>query len=145
MITGGVPVATLNLQVGVSQGETVPDAWHHQMIFGVGEQGVYLTNPLECVSDSLLSDQLCSPSVLLVRRADIISRWNREGSLQKMLTIKDSRWKEMNVLGKNIMKILKNHSSSNLVKSLHNFENILLKLSFLSTSFYMKNKLTISY
>ena len=27
---GAVPIATLNLQKGVKQGQTVPDAWHHQ-------------------------------------------------------------------------------------------------------------------
>ena len=35
---GGVCVCTLNLQCGVSPGETIPDAWHHQMVFGVGPQ-----------------------------------------------------------------------------------------------------------
>ena len=35
---GAVPVATLNLQRGVPPQQTVPDAWHHQMAFGVGPQ-----------------------------------------------------------------------------------------------------------
>lgn len=96
---GGVPVATLNLQVGVSPGQTVPDAWHHQMIFGVGPLGVYLTNPLECVSDSLLTDQLCSDSILLVRRSDIASRWDQNDKLILLSLQSDARWNEMNVLG----------------------------------------------
>ncbi|KAL7639479.1 UNVERIFIED_CONTAM: hypothetical protein RMT77_009980 [Armadillidium vulgare] len=96
---GGVPLATLNLQVGVPPGQTVPDAWHHQMVFGVGPQGIYLTNPLECVSDSLLSDQLCSDSVLLVRRSDIVSRWDQNDKLIQLSLHPDPRWNEINVLG----------------------------------------------
>ena len=30
-----------------------------QMVFGVGPNGVYLTNPLESVSEDLVSEQLC--------------------------------------------------------------------------------------
>lgn len=97
---GGVPLATLNLQVGVAPGQTVPDAWHHQMIFGVGPQGIYLTNPLECVSDCLLGDQLCTDSVLLVRRADVVNRWGQGDKLIRLTQQPDPRWREMNVLGK---------------------------------------------
>ena len=32
---GAVPIATLNLQKGVKTGQTVPDAWHHQVCFTV--------------------------------------------------------------------------------------------------------------
>jgi hypothetical protein len=63
---GVVPVATLNLQNGLlAPGQTIPDAWHHQMIFGVSSNGVFLTNPLESVSEHVLMDQLSSPSQLL--------------------------------------------------------------------------------
>jgi len=51
---GVVPVATLNLQNGLlAPGQTIPDAWHHQMIFGVSSNGVFLTNPLESVSEPI--------------------------------------------------------------------------------------------
>nr|CAD7442113.1 unnamed protein product [Timema bartmani] len=30
------------------------DAWHHQMVFGVGQRGMYLPNPLEFVSEEAL-------------------------------------------------------------------------------------------
>lgn len=36
---GAVPIATLNLQKGVKPGWTIPDAWHHQMIYGVSSKG----------------------------------------------------------------------------------------------------------
>ncbi|XP_043211158.1 uncharacterized protein LOC122375723 [Amphibalanus amphitrite] len=96
---GAVPVATLNLQRGVPPQQTVPDAWHHQMAFGVGPQGVYLTNPLECVSASLLGEQLSSDSVLLVRSEDVTARWRHGCSLQPLMTAEDPRWSNMNVLG----------------------------------------------
>ncbi|XP_064077268.1 LOW QUALITY PROTEIN: uncharacterized protein LOC135194958 [Macrobrachium nipponense] len=107
---GGVPLATLNLQVGVAVGQTIPDAWHHQMIFGVGPQGIYLTNPLECVSDCLLGEQLCTDSVLLVRRADIVSRWGQGDKLIRLTKQKDPRWLDMNVLGQ-VLGVLKEQAA----------------------------------
>lgn len=44
---GAVPVATMNMQVAVPNGEEVPDAWHHQLIFGVAQNAVFMTNPLD--------------------------------------------------------------------------------------------------
>lgn len=38
-MSGAVPIATLNLQRGVKPGWTIPDAWHHQMIYGVSSKG----------------------------------------------------------------------------------------------------------
>jgi len=96
---GAVPIATLNLQNGIAPGSPVPDAWHHQMVFGVGPRGIYLTNPIECVSEAALWPQLCSPSGLLVRRSDILARWNERTSLRPLMTHPDHRWKMMNVLG----------------------------------------------
>lgn len=36
---GAVPMVTLNLQRAVPVGWAVPDAWHHQMVYGVGPKG----------------------------------------------------------------------------------------------------------
>lgn len=44
---GAVPVATMNMQRAVPAGEEIPDAWHHQLIFGVGPNAVFMTNPLD--------------------------------------------------------------------------------------------------
>lgn len=44
---GAVPVATMNMQVAVPEGEEVPDAWHHQLVFGVAPNAVFMTNPLD--------------------------------------------------------------------------------------------------
>jgi len=99
VFVGAVPIVTLNLQNGIAPGIQVPDAWHHQMSFGVGPRGIYLTNPLECVTEAALWPQLCSPSVLLVRRSDILARWNEHTSLRPLMTHPDHRWKMMNVLG----------------------------------------------
>lgn len=51
-ILGAAPIATLNLQ-HCGEGCDIPDAWHHQMIFGVGQAGIYLTNPLECLPEQV--------------------------------------------------------------------------------------------
>lgn len=50
--SGAAPIATLNLQ-HCGEGCDIPDAWHHQMIFGVGQAGIYLTNPLECLPEEV--------------------------------------------------------------------------------------------
>ncbi|XP_048835013.1 uncharacterized protein LOC125709961 [Brienomyrus brachyistius] len=72
---GAVPVATMNMQQGVHKGEEIPDAWHHQLVFGVGPSAVYMTNPLDVVSEAVMHKRLCSESVLLIRREDVLQRW----------------------------------------------------------------------
>ncbi|XP_052817091.1 uncharacterized protein LOC128243378 [Mya arenaria] len=99
MQRGAVPVATLNLQRGVKPGWTIPDAWHHQMVYGVSNKGVYLTNPLEIVPVSVIQEQLTSDSVLLVRRQDVVGRFRDWCPLNEIIRQKDPRWRTMNVLG----------------------------------------------
>ena len=94
---GAVPIATLNLQK--CKGGTVPDAWHHQMIFGVCTEGVYMTNPLEFVEMGCIWPQLCSESELLVRRDDVMSRWNFKTDVRALMKIQDHRWRQLNVVG----------------------------------------------
>lgn len=96
---GAVPIASLNLQCGVASGQSIPDSWHHQMVFGVGPKGVYLTNPLECVPESQILEQLCSDSVLLIRRIDIVNRWGDSCDFSALMTNCDRRWQELNVIG----------------------------------------------
>ena len=97
---GVVPIATLNCQrKEVRSGQTLPDAWHHQMIFGVGPNGVYLTNPLGCSSVSSLAEQLSSPSELLVRRGDILMRWRDDENDLDQFDVQDQRWEDYNVIG----------------------------------------------
>ncbi|XP_033754357.1 uncharacterized protein LOC117337471 [Pecten maximus] len=99
MKKGAVPIATLNLQRGVKPGWTIPDAWHHQMVYGVSSKGVYLTNPLEIVSAETVMDQLTSDSVLLVRRQDVVNRFRDWAPLNDFLKQRDTRWQTFNVLG----------------------------------------------
>ena len=61
--------------------------------------GLYLTNPLEIVSERSAMKQLCSDSVLMVRRQDIISRFRKTTDLGELLGHPDPRWSTMNVLG----------------------------------------------
>ncbi|XP_038211325.1 uncharacterized protein LOC119831848 isoform X2 [Zerene cesonia] len=94
---GAVPILTLNLQQGC-EGE-IPDAWHHQMVFGVSPRGVYLCNPVECVPENILWSRLVSPSVLLVRSRDVISRFNAETDMSPLTAVPDVRFHKLNVLG----------------------------------------------
>ncbi|XP_053615095.1 uncharacterized protein LOC128677944 [Plodia interpunctella] len=94
---GAVPILTLNLQVAC-EGE-IPDAWHHQMVFGVSPRGVFLCNPVECVRESTLWPRLTSSSVLLVRTRDVIARFTPETDLTPLMFVPDRRFHTFNVLG----------------------------------------------
>ncbi|XP_028318610.1 uncharacterized protein LOC114473281 [Gouania willdenowi] len=95
---GAVPVATMNMQRAVPEGEEVPDAWHHQLVFGVATDTVYMTNPLDAVSEEELHQRLCSESVLLIRREDVLTRLRPDGSLSQFTQL-DPRWKSLDVEG----------------------------------------------
>ena len=78
----------------------IPDAWHHQMVFGVSSHGVYLTNPVECIKESELWPKLTSPSVLLVKSRDILARFTADTDLTPLMVVPDRRFHTFNVLGK---------------------------------------------
>ena len=62
--------------------------------------GVYLTNPLEILPVCIIEQQLCSESVLLVRRSDVLSRWTDTCDLNPLINQTDARWRQFNVLGR---------------------------------------------
>ena len=69
------------------------------MVWGVGEnREVYLANPLEMVQERELLPQLDSPSELLVRRSDVISRCGPETDLLELRDFGE-QWRSLNVLG----------------------------------------------
>ncbi|XP_070813931.1 uncharacterized protein [Chaetodon trifascialis] len=94
--SGAVPVATMNMQLAVPKGEEVPDAWHHQLIFGVRPNTVFMTNPLDVVSEEELHQRLCSESVLLIRREDVLQRLMPDCCLS---SLSDPRWKALDIEG----------------------------------------------
>ncbi|KAM6945717.1 uncharacterized protein FYW47_018041 [Aplochiton taeniatus] len=97
---GAVPVATMNMQLAVPEGEEVPDAWHHQLIFGVGPNTIFMTNPLDVVSEEEVHQRLCSRSVLLVRREDVVQRWTSDISLSSLSKAQpDPPWTAVDVEG----------------------------------------------
>ena len=63
--------------------------------------GVFLTNPLQVCPFSVIHEQLCSPSELLVRRQDVVSRWSPHTDLSPLARARDERWMDLNVMGKN--------------------------------------------
>lgn len=97
---GAVPVATMNMQRAVPKGEEIPDAWHHQLVFGVMRNAVFMTNPLDVVSESEVHERLCSDSLLLVRREDVLLRLSLDCDLSSLsLNQSDPRWKSLDVEG----------------------------------------------
>jgi len=84
----------------------VPDSWHHQMMYGVSYNPlrpecahVYLTNPLGRLPLEAIRPQLLSPSTLMIRRDDILSRWTPQTDLMSLVTHPSLQWHELNVLG----------------------------------------------
>ncbi|KAG9262167.1 hypothetical protein AMEX_G23902 [Astyanax mexicanus] len=97
---GAVPVATMNMQRGVAEGEEIPDAWHHQLIFGVAPNAVFMTNPLDVAGEEDVHVRLCSESVLLIRREDVLKRLTLDCPLSLISDQQaDPRWKTINVEG----------------------------------------------
>ena len=92
-----MPLVTINCQKIPLPDGSLPDAWHHQMVCGVSEDGVHMINPNEVVTVDLLGKQLCSESVLLIRRKDVLVRWR--GDLDESCWVNDSRWHELKVKG----------------------------------------------
>ncbi|KAK5847515.1 hypothetical protein PBY51_016635 [Eleginops maclovinus] len=98
--SGAVPVATMNMQLAVPDGEEVPDAWHHQLIFGVAPNVVFMTNPLDVESEAEVHQRLCSESVLLIRREDVLLRLTPDCCLSGLSdTQSDPRWRALDVEG----------------------------------------------
>lgn len=93
---GAVPIATMNMQRAVPKDEEVPDAWHHQLIFGVAPNAIFMTNPLDVVSERELHQKLCSESVLLIRREDVLQRLTPDCCLSNF---PDPRWTTLDVEG----------------------------------------------
>ncbi|XP_074483543.1 uncharacterized protein LOC141763118 [Sebastes fasciatus] len=93
---GAVPVATMNMQLAVPEGEEVPDAWHHQLIFGVAPNAVFMTNPLDVGSEAEVHQRLCSESVLLIRREDVLQRLTPDCRLS---SLSDPQWKALDIEG----------------------------------------------
>lgn len=92
---GGVPVVTLNCQRIKYPDGTTPDAWHHQMVYGVSDAGIHMTNPYQILQVEQLMMQLCSESVLLIHRDDVIMRWDVTMDTSHL---NSDRWKEFQVL-----------------------------------------------
>lgn len=66
-LKGVVPLLMLNLQRGVAAGEEMPDAWHHQMVYGVDSEHIHVCNPVTVTTSDVIEQQLCSESVLKVK------------------------------------------------------------------------------
>ncbi|XP_029113669.1 uncharacterized protein LOC114912184 [Scleropages formosus] len=97
---GAVPVATMNMQLAVPEGEEMPDAWHHQLVFGVAPDAIYMSNPLEVVSEAVVHQRLCSESLLLIRREDVLQRWTADTSVDSLAQdVSDPRWTVLDVQG----------------------------------------------
>lgn len=84
----------------------MPESWHHQMIYGVEYNPlypefaqIYLTNPLSQLSMEALRPQLIAPSTLMIKRADVLSRWTPQTDLMPLARHPSQHWHKYNVLG----------------------------------------------
>jgi len=108
---GMVPVLTLNVQKSRNNPDGfVQDSWHHQMVWGVSGQDVYLANPLQMIHERSLTEQISSPSELLIRRVDIVSRFHSSLDLSEINRL-GQRWQDMNVLGQ-VVNVIREENSA---------------------------------
>ena len=84
-------VATLNLQLFGN------DAWHHQLVYGVDKvkRLIYCTNPVEAYPEYAVMAMMSTPSILLIRKEDILKRKDRLGSDNSIYD--DPLWVQYNV------------------------------------------------
>ena len=102
--TGGIPVATLNLQILGN------DAWHHQIVHGVnfGNKSIHVLNPLDSYPEVLFEKFISTESVLLIRRNDVLSRLTPEvheyctrlPSQVEILTLENNGSQHQRIFGK---------------------------------------------
>lgn len=117
---GAVPVATMNMQLAVPEGEEVPDAWHHQLIFGVAPHAVFMTNPLDFVHEDEVHQRVCSGSVLLIRREDVLQRLTSDGCPFTLTEPQsDPRWTAMDVEGQVRQMVLEEKQEADRTKLTH--------------------------
>ncbi|TRY92783.1 hypothetical protein DNTS_024854 [Danionella cerebrum] len=121
ILRGAVPVATMNMQRAVSRGDQIPDAWHHQLIFGVAPGAVFMTNPIDLVSEEEIHERLCSESVLLIRREDVLRRLGPDVNLADITKQHpDPHWKTLDVEGQvRLMMSEEEQDEENCVKTLY--------------------------
>eukprot|EP00405_Crypthecodinium_cohnii_P034915 CAMPEP_0206532298 /NCGR_PEP_ID=MMETSP0325_2-20121206/4283_1 /ASSEMBLY_ACC=CAM_ASM_000347 /TAXON_ID=2866 /ORGANISM="Crypthecodinium cohnii, Strain Seligo" /LENGTH=263 /DNA_ID=CAMNT_0054028717 /DNA_START=9 /DNA_END=797 /DNA_ORIENTATION=+ len=82
-------IATMNFQKMYGS-----DAWHHQMIYGVSDNGVYATNGQDVFSYEELLVGLESPSILAIRAADVLRCDPFDAECCDGI---DSRWRDLAV------------------------------------------------
>ncbi|XP_050524931.1 uncharacterized protein LOC126896308 [Daktulosphaira vitifoliae] len=121
---GAVPILTLNRQRGINSDSFVPDSWHHQMVYGVTYSPlcpnecaqIYMTNPLTISTMESLRPQLFSPSVLMIKRADVLSRWTPLTDLMPLANHPNRSWQISNVLGQVVNLIREEQESIHFTK-----------------------------
>ncbi|PIK44559.1 hypothetical protein BSL78_18594 [Apostichopus japonicus] len=118
MKMGVVPLLTLNLQRGVAAGEEIPDAWHHQMVYGVDSEHIHVCNLVTVTTSDVIEQQLCSESVLKVRREDVLSRLDARCDLEAIESHQDVRWSERKVKDQ-VLKILQEEVSVSLPDTIY--------------------------
>ncbi|KAL1022370.1 hypothetical protein UPYG_G00025880 [Umbra pygmaea] len=120
----------MNMQLAVPEGEEVPDAWHHQLIFGVGPNAVYMTNPLDVGNEGEVHQRLCSESVLLIRREDVLQRLTSDTTLSSLSDDQsDPRWKALDVEGQVRQMI---HEEDNDDEDLHRMSHLVIPAAYSS-------------
>ncbi|XP_044735640.1 uncharacterized protein LOC123297888 [Chrysoperla carnea] len=116
-----IPIITINQQV--LQKDITALEWQHHTIFGVSSTGIYLTDPVQCISEDVLHKKLTSDSILLIKRSDILSRWNKTTDLGALYNIEDKRWHRVNTLGKlvHLLREVKSSSTVNEKSATNNY------------------------
>ena len=114
LCNGGVPILCMNLQKlgDVESEEWIPDAWHHQMVFGADLENrcLLLTNPLSLMSEAELNRVLDSDNELLVRDDDVIiqAKGDDPKKLHDDLSKLPSEWQSLSVR-KNVFHIIERY------------------------------------
>lgn len=114
-----IPIVTFNQQI-INKDPNSPTTpipeWQHHTVFGVTHNGIYLTDPIHCINEEILRKKLTSDSILLIKRGDVVSRWNKTTDLGPLYAKSEIQWRQVNTLGK-LVHMLREMKSSVKEKS----------------------------
>jgi hypothetical protein len=103
-IKGAIPIVTLNTKRQPPNESVLEDSWHHRMVRGADGRNIYLTDPVQSISEPVLLQRISCSSVQVVDTVEIMFRWKHDTDLNELIHQEDPAWTSLNVLGTSYFK-----------------------------------------
>ncbi|XP_065204801.1 uncharacterized protein LOC135834762 [Planococcus citri] len=109
---GALPVVTRNVleRGSLPVKNIIYNQWRHNVVYKTDSAHVSLTNPLERIEKSVLSRQLCQPSLIYIKRSTMMKKWHPHVDLRPLLKPENQQWFNENVLGQ-LASMIREHNN----------------------------------